>query len=32
MGGLKCDFDRHQVFLDGAAVECTPKEYELLED
>ena len=25
MGGLKCDFDRHQVFLDGAAVECTPK-------
>ena len=31
MGGLKCDFDRHQVFLDGAAVECTPKEYELLE-
>ena len=22
MGGLKCDFDRHQVFLDGAAVEC----------
>lgn len=31
MGDLKCDFDRHQIFLRGAAVECTPKEYELLE-
>ena len=31
MGDMKCDFDRHQVFLNGAAVECTPKEYELLE-
>jgi len=31
MGELKCDFDRHQVFLDERAVECTPKEYELLE-
>ena len=31
MGDLKCDFDRHQVFLSGTAVECTPKEYELLE-
>ena len=31
MGDLKCDFDRHQVFLNGTAVECTPKEYELLE-
>lgn len=31
MGDLKVDFDRHQIFLQGAAVECTPKEYELLE-
>ena len=31
MGELKCYFDRHQVFLDERAVECTPKEYELLE-
>ncbi len=31
MGDLKCDFVRHQVFLNGAVVECTPKEYELLE-
>lgn len=28
---MKCDFDRHQVFLNGTVVECTPKEYELLE-
>ena len=28
---MKCDFDRHQVFLNGTAIECTPKEYELLE-
>lgn len=31
LGDLKCDFDRHQVFLGERAVECTPKEYELLE-
>lgn len=31
MGDLKVDFGRHQVFLKGTAVECTPKEYELLE-
>lgn len=31
MGDLKVDFDRHQIFLMGTAVECTPKEYELLE-
>lgn len=31
MDHLKCDFDRHQVFLNGTVVECTPKEYELLE-
>ena len=31
LGDMKCDFDRHQVFLKGTAVECTPKEYELLE-
>ncbi|MDE6999218.1 MAG: response regulator transcription factor [Lachnospiraceae bacterium] len=31
MGNLKCDFDRHQIFLNGTVVECTPKEYELLE-
>lgn len=31
MGDLKCDFDRHQVFLNGTVVECTPKEFELLE-
>ena len=31
MGDLKVDFDRHQIFLKGTAVECTPKEYELLE-
>ncbi len=31
LGNMKCDFDRHQIFLNGAAVECTPKEYELLE-
>ncbi len=31
MGDLKCDFDSHQVFLNGTVVECTPKEYELLE-
>ncbi len=31
MGDLKVDFDRHQIFLKGTVVECTPKEYELLE-
>ncbi len=31
MGDLKVDFDRHQIFIQGTAVECTPKEYELLE-
>lgn len=31
MGDLICDFDRHQVFLNGTVIECTPKEYELLE-
>ena len=30
LGSMKCDFDRHQIFLDGVVVECTPKEYELL--
>ena len=25
LGGMKCDFDRHQVFLNGTAIECTPK-------
>ena len=31
LGSMKYDFDRRQVFLNGAVVECTPKEYELLE-
>lgn len=31
LGDLRCDFERHQVFLNEAPVECTPKEYELLE-
>lgn len=31
LGGMKCDFNRHQVFLNETVVECTPKEYELLE-
>ena len=31
LGCMKCDFDRHQIFLNETAVECTPKEYELLE-
>lgn len=31
LGDIKCDFNRHQVFLNETAVECTPKEYELLE-
>lgn len=28
---VKIDFNSHQVFHDGQVVECTPKEYELLE-
>lgn len=28
---MKCDFDRHPVFLNGTVVECTPKKYALLE-
>lgn len=28
---IKVDFSSHQVFHDGQLVECTPKEYELLE-
>ena len=31
MGDLKCDFEGHQVYLNGTVVECTPKEFELLE-
>lgn len=31
LGELTCDFERHQVFSGGQAIECTPKEYELLE-
>ncbi len=31
LGSMKCDFDGHRIFLDGTVVECTPKEYELLE-
>ena len=31
LGDMKCDFDRHQIFLKGTVIECTPKEYELLE-
>lgn len=30
-GGVKIDFNSHQVFRDGKLVKCTPKEYELLE-
>ncbi len=30
-GNVKIDFSSHQVFHDGQLVECTPKEYELLE-
>lgn len=31
MGQVKIDFDSRQVFFQGQAVECTPKEYDLLE-
>lgn len=30
LGSMRCDFHRHQVFLGGTVIECTPKEYELL--
>ena len=30
-GNVKIDFSSHQVFHNGQLVECTPKEYELLE-
>ena len=30
LGSMRCDFHRHQVFLEGTVIECTPKEYELL--
>ncbi len=30
-GNVKMDFSSHQVFHNGQLVECTPKEYELLE-
>lgn len=29
--GIKIDFESRQVFLDDSAVECTPKEFDLLE-
>lgn len=29
--GIRIDFDSHQIFRGGLAVDCTPKEYELLE-
>ncbi len=31
LGDMQCDFDGHQIFLKGTEIECTPKEYELLE-
>ena len=31
LGGMRCNFDSRQVFLDEEIIECTPKEYELLE-
>ncbi|WP_418667922.1 response regulator transcription factor [Allofournierella sp.] len=31
LDGMKIDFDSRQVFLRGSAVDCTPKEYALLE-
>lgn len=30
-GDVKVDFDSHQVFYKDRLIECTPKEYELLE-
>ncbi len=31
LGHVRCDFDSRQIFLNDVVVECTPKEYELLE-
>lgn len=31
LGDMRCDFGSRQIFLNDVAVECTPKEYELLE-
>lgn len=31
LGDVRIDFDSHQVFHNGRLVECTPKEYDLLE-
>ena len=31
LGSMRCNFDSRQVFLDEEIIECTPKEYELLE-
>ena len=31
LGGMRCNFYSRQVFLDEEIIECTPKEYELLE-
>ena len=31
LGDMQCDFDGHQILLKGTEIECTPKEYELLE-
>lgn len=31
LGGMRCNFESRQVFLDEEIIECTPKEYELLE-
>jgi len=31
LGNVRVDFDSHQVFYMGQPIECTPKEYELLE-
>ena len=31
LGNVRIDFDSHQVFYMGQPVECTPREYELLE-
>lgn len=31
LGQLRIDYESRQIFLEGAVVDCTPKEYELLE-
>lgn len=31
MGDIKINFESHEIFRNGKLVECTPKEYELLE-